>query len=387
MEVVKTSGKACGERKGNHPVSLIIGGDDSLDTVFGYIGGDTVTVGQLHGSSLDALTLRYPYPDAERATGHSMKIELIGNTLSGELRDRHIEDTVNDCNVDLARIKLTKVDNEEIATTTYQRLSLQYEAQLARSTAISISKNGNYVEATPLFENALALADKLYPPKSARLIPYLTSLANSYMRTGKYAEFNILYNSRVDALHDDAVKQIFNHHQILSLLQVAKAAMGREDYRTALYNAKQALLIDYKNKDAIAANMSALVRSGKHDEAITFLEDIEQKLENEPDRNDVREAIALVLFQKAKKEQKDGKTVDAERSLRRAIKLDPTTTHYIVVLARLVHKTGKYSEADTILKRGMDSFKDEPRRQELIEARDKLRQTEKILTKIRKVDS
>jgi tetratricopeptide (TPR) repeat protein len=262
-----------------------------------------------------------------------------------------------------------------------------YEAQLTRAAAISISRSGSHAESVHVFEKALALADKIYPPDSEKLLPYLTSLANSYMRTGRYLDFSALYNSRKDTLHGEAVRFIFTHHQIRSLLQVGRAAMGREEYQIALDNFRQALKIDYKNRDAIAATMSALVRSGQHAEAIEFLEETEQKLDTEPDRKGVREATALVAYQKARKEQKAGRTAEAERSLRKAIKLDPGTAYYLVVLARWVHKAGKYSEADAILKRGIDSFKDEAGRKELIEARDKLRQTEIILAKIRRADS
>lgn len=384
LEVVTTSGKACAGRKGNHTISLVIGSDDAQDSVFGYVGGETVTVGQLRGSTPGLLSLRYPYPDAERADGHTMQIEISGTTLKGELRDRHLEASVDDCNFDLARVKLLLNDNNETAHAVYQRLSKLYEAKLTRATAISISSTGAHAEATHVFEKALALADELYAPDSAQLLPYLTSLANSYIRSGNNSEFNTLYKARFTNIHSEAVKKMFNNQQIRSLLQVSKAALGRGDYQTALYNSRQALKIDYKNKDAIAATMSALVRSGQHDEAIAFLEATEQKLDSEPDRRDVREAIALVEYQKARKEQKAGRTVEAERSLRKAIKLDPGTPQYLIVLARWVHKSGKYSEADAILKRGLDSFKDEARRKELSEARDSMRQTERILAKIRR---
>jgi predicted Zn-dependent protease len=114
------------------------------------------------------------------------------------------------------------------------------------------------------------------------------------------------------------------------------------------------------------------------------LEETEQKLDNEPDRQDVREATALVAYRKAQNEQKEGRAVEAERFLRKAMKLDPGTAQYVVVLARWTHKADKYQEADMILKRGIESFKEGPQRQELIEARKKLQQTELILAKIRR---
>lgn len=387
LEVVTTSGKGCIDRKGSHKISLVIGCGDADESFLGYIGGDTVTVGQLRGPSLGALSLRYPYPDAERAEGNTIRVETRGMILEGELRDSHLDAASSGCNYDLARITMMRAEGDDGATGVYQRLSRLYEAQLARATAIAISRTGEHAGAVHVFEKALALADTLYPPDSMQLIPYLTSLANSYMRAGRYLDFITLYNSRITNLRDGAAQLIFGHHQIRSLLQVGRAAMGREEYQTALDNFRQALRIDYKNKEAIEATLSALVLSGRHDEAIEFLEETEQKLDAEPDRHDVRDAIALIVYRKALNEQKAGRTAEAERSLRKAIKLDPDSAQYLVVLARWLHKAGNYSEADTLLKRGIDSFRDEPRRQELTEAREKLRQMEKMLAKIRRAGS
>ena len=227
LEVVTTSGKACAGRKGSHTFSLVLGSDDTQDSVFGYAGGDTVTVGQLRGQSLGALNLRYPYPDAERAEGHTMRVEISGGTLRGELRDRHLGPAVDDCNFDLARVTLRQSGSGEAAQAAYQQLSKRYEAQLVRSTALSISRTGAHADAVHVFEQALALADKLYPPDSAQLVPYLTGLANSYMRAGRYLDFSNLYSARVNSLTDDAVRLIFSHHQIRSLLQVAAQKKGQ----------------------------------------------------------------------------------------------------------------------------------------------------------------
>lgn len=383
LEVVTTSGKACAGQKGKHQISLVINRDDS-DAVVGYIGGDTVTVGQVRGTYPGSLSLRYPYTDPERAEGHSLQFEINGAVLTGELKDRHLDAAVDDCNFDLARIRLQLSDDDEATHTIYRHLSRRFEAQMYRSTALSISRTGANADAVHVYELALGLADSIYAPDSPHLVLYLTGLANSYIKTGRYQNFIDLYSTRIDFIRDEAVRLIFNRHQVRSLVQVGRAAMGREEYPAALENFRKALLIDYKNKDTISATMSALVRSGQHDAAIAFLEETEQKLDNEPDRQDVREAIALVEYQKARKELKAGRAAEAERSLRRAIKLDPGTAHYVAVLARWMHRAGKYSEAQTVLKRGLESFKDGPQRQELTEAREKLQLTEMILARIRR---
>ena len=384
LDVVTTSGKACGGMRGRHPVSLVISIDYELNTFSGIFGGDSVAVGRLSGSSLEHLALRYPYSDPALAEGHTMKLSVTGAMLSGELRDKHIDAGADECNFDLARLTLRQSDQDEAAGTTYQKLSGQYEAQLARSTALSLLRSGAYAEAALNFEKALALADQAFPYNPPKLAPYLTGLANSYMRLGRFADFVNLHSERYPVIIDEAVRMIFNDYLMRSHLHLGRTAMGREEYSSALDHLKSAFAINHKNKDVIAAIMSVFVRSGQHDEAIAFLEQTEKMLENEPDRRDVRGAIALVEYQKARKEYKAGRFAAAEASLSKSIRLDPDTVQYPILLARWRHRTGSYSEAESILKKALDRFKDEASRSEIIAARDKLRITEKMLKKIRR---
>lgn len=384
LTVVTTSGKACDGVRGQHQIALVLSVDDEQKTFTGLIGGDNVAVGRLSGSSLEHLAIRYPYSDPAFAEGHSMKLSISGAMLSGELRDKHIDASVDDCNFDLARLALKQSQQYEEAILVFQKFSARFDAQLARSVAISLTRSGSHAEAALNFEKALNLADKAFPYNPPKLAPYLTGLANSYMRLGRFADFVNLYAERYPVIIDEAVKMVFNDHLVKSHLHLGRYAMGREEYPSALDHFKKALAINGKNKDVIAAIMSAYVRSGQHDEAIAFLEQTEKKLGSEPDRRDVRGAIALVQYQKARKQDKAGKFAEAEASLLKAISLDPETVQYPIVLARWRHKSGKYHEADSILKKALERFKDEQARSELNLAREKLRITEMILNKIRR---
>ena len=387
LDVVNASGKACDGMRGRHQISLLISNDAEQEQLIGYIGGDNVTVGQLSGTSHLSLKVRYPENDPARAEGHLLKVAISGDSLSGELKDRHLDSSVDDCNFDLARLVMNKSDDDESARLSYQKMSAQFEAQLAKSTAISLARKGVYTEALPFYEKALSFADKAFGAESPKLSTYLASLANSYMRLGRFVDFNRLFLERYDGIKDEAVRLIFNEYRIRSLLQIGRSALSREEYSQALEQFRQALLINSKNKDVIAAIMSALVRSGQHDEAISFLEQTEISLDNEPDRRDVRGAIALVHYQKAKRDEKSGRASEAEAAIRKSIQLDPDTVQYSIILARWRHKAGNYAEADSILKKAYERFKTEAARSEITAARDKLQQTEKILTKIRRADN
>lgn len=384
LDVVTTSGKACEGLRGRHQISLVISSDYEQNVFSGILGGDSVAVGRLSGSALQHLELRYPYPEPALAEGHTVKLSISGETLTGELHDKHINASENGCNFDLARLTLKESVLDDAAVTVFQALSTQYDAQLARSTALSFMRAGAYSEAVQNYENALMLADKAFPYNPPKLAPYLTGLANCYMRMGRFADFVNLYRERYPVILDEAVRTVFNGHLIKSHLHLGRTSMGREEYAAALDHFRKALEVNHNNKDAIAGVMSAYVRSGQHDEAITFLEQTEKKLGSEPDRRDVRGAIALVQYQKAKKEDKAGRYADAQVSLSKAIKLDPEAYQYPIVMARWRHKTGSYSEADYILKKALERFRDETARSEISAAREKLRITEMMLNKIRR---
>jgi tetratricopeptide (TPR) repeat protein len=387
LDVVNSSGKACDGMRGRHQISLLFNNDTEQGQLIGYFGGDNVTVGQLSGSSHSSLKVRYPENDPARAEGHTLKVALSGDSLTGELKDRHLDASVDDCNFDLAKLAMKRSYDDESARLSYQKMSALFDAQLTKSSAILLARKGSYSEALPQYEKALSFAEKAFGTESPRLNSYLASLANSYIRVGRFADFNRLYSERYSSIKDEAVRLIFNEYRIRSLLQIGRSALSREEYSQALEQFRQALLINSKNKDVIAAIMSALVRSGQHDEAITFLEQTEASLDNDPDRRDVRGAIALVHYKKAKRDEKSGRVAEAEVAIRKAIQLDPDTAQYSIILARWRHKSGNYAEADSILKKAHERFTSEAARSEIAAAREKLKLTEMILTKIRRAGS
>jgi tetratricopeptide (TPR) repeat protein len=133
--------------------------------------------------------------------------------------------------------------------------------------------------------------------------------------------------------------------------------------------------------------MSIHVRSGRYTEAVSFMEGAESALSNDADRKDIRTATAMVLFKKAQKDDKKGNGIEAEIALKRAMELDPGSVYYLIALARLRHKAGNLTDAETLLEQGLEKFTDIQSQNEIIAAREKIRQTEIILKKIRKVDS
>jgi thioredoxin-like negative regulator of GroEL len=94
--------------------------------------------------------------------------------------------------------------------------------------------------------------------------------------------------------------------------------------------------------------------------------------------------MAQVYYQKAAKAGKSGKDSEAEDDLKRAVALDPDSVICLIALARLRHKAGSFSEAESLLSAGLERSRDDDSRREISAARERLKQTEVILSKLRK---
>lgn len=384
MEILTTSGKGCEGLAKSHEVSLTLtekGGELS-----GYFIGGGITIGRFSGSDAARLEVRYPYHDELRATGHVVSLTRSDFTLVAELRDRHIEADVDDCNFDLARMELSRTVGGDGDAGLVQMAGL-FDAQMTRSQAITLAQSDGYDKALPYFEKALVLADTYLAKGSDQINSYIIGLATSYIWLERFDEFNRLFDSRIVQIQDSSVRSLFSGYRLRTLMANGRKALGREEYDAALTNFEQAYKLQPQNREAIVAVMSVHVRSGRYTEALAFLEGAAAALENELDRKDIRAAVAMVLYKKAQKDDKDGRVTEAEDALKRAMEYDPGSVHYLIARARLLHKGGSLADAETVLENGLEQFKDRPSQNEIITARDKMRQTEMFLKKIRKAGS
>lgn len=385
--IINSSGKACAEFKGEHAVDMVLRRDGGIPGVSGYFEGEGLATGRFSGKAGERLAVYYPYQEEIKASGHFISLVTDGNLLQAELNERHIEESAEECNFDLARLTLKRVGDEPAAEARFKRIATLFDAQLARSEALALVRKGQNDEALLLFEKALSLADSVANPDPKQLAPYITGLASAYVRFGRFKDFNRLYDERIDGLTDKEGRAFFDGHRVRALMVEGKAALGREEYDVALAKFLPAYRLHPQGRDTIAAVMATYVRAGKFESAITFLEEAMKGVDNEGERKEMQEAIALVLFQKSKKDEKSEKSAEAESSLKKALLLAPDNFHYLIALARLRHKLGNLDEAETILKQGLGRFKNEDIRREILAARDKMRQTDMILEKIRQAGS
>ncbi|BCS54248.1 lipopolysaccharide assembly protein LapB [Geobacter sp. SVR] len=387
MEIFAVSGNACGGLELAHNVSLFLRRDRDGSPVSGFFQGATITTGKFSGKDLSKLEVRYPYHDELRASGHSLSITPAGGELLVELRDRHLEPGDDDCNFDLARMRLTRTGKGESVESLLKPVSAMFEAQLLRSEAYDLAGQGRYEEALPLYEKALAMADASAGGDAGQMAAYVVGLAGTYVRLGRFAQFSRLYDERIGVVSDAGIRDMLAGQRVRSGLLAGKAALVAEDYKGALQSFRKAYSLQPHNVEAVAAVMTAQVRMGDHDGAIAFLENVLASAESDGERQGMRGALAHVYFLRAQKYDRNGAETAAEADLEKADALDPYSPQYLVARARLLHKRGSLEDAEKLLQQGLRRFPLESSQQEILAARDKMRATEAILEKLRKVGS
>jgi tetratricopeptide (TPR) repeat protein len=381
MEAVTAPSTTCEGILGKHPATLVIIEDSAQTGLNGYFESDGLAFGKLAGSDPAHLRVSYPGQDG---SGNMISLTRSGaTTLTGELNGTF---TVKNRTFDIGRLTLELVDDEKTASVTLQRLAKQFEAKDMLYQAFSLTQNGNYEGALPLFEKSLGLADAVFRQGSPQLNHFIMGLANCYSKLGRAKEFNTLYDHRITATSDEFLKTALTRLRVNALAHEGRMLLAQAEYDEALKILMQAYQLDPQNKDGIHSVMAVYVRSGRYNEAVAFLEKAAAKLEQAADRKELNDIIALIYFKKGLKDAKSDKDTDAEASLRKAVALDPQSTQYLEALARMRHKAGHFDEAEQLLSQGLEQITDESSRREIMVEQEKLRQTEMIIKKLQVSD-
>ena len=385
MDIKVVSGKGCAGTLGKHDVSLVMRSDSENVAVSGYFEGQGITIGRFSGRLGAPLEVQYPLSDESRAGGPSLAIIPVVSGFNAELKDQHLEETADDCNFDQATMTLRHAAGGKVAETRFTQLADAFESPLLRSRAFSLSRTGRHEEAVPLYEQALSLAERAVGADSDQLVPYITGLANAYVKTGALDQFDRLYEQRFSSIKNEGARAILSSYRIRFLLLSGKDSLLREEYGAAVEDFMNAYRLQPQNREAVAAVMMVHLRTEDYDKAIAFLEAVEKSAETEVMRQDVKNALAQVYALRARKRDRSGETALAESDLKRAAVLEPRAVSYVIDLARLRHKSVSLAEAEKVLKKGLVRFTQESDRQQIFAARDRLRQIESMLVKLRQV--
>lgn len=382
MQAIAFSGKGCQGQPVTMQVELLLRKDQGSDVISGYFEGQGISTGKFSGNNVLRLDVRYPYHDESKAAGHSISIAGDGDTLTAELRDRHLEPTDEDCSFDQARMTLVRSGHYDSAAR-FSAVAGLFDAQLTHSQAFHLASTGRYAAALPLYEKALSLVDLATTGDAIQAAPYITTLANAYIKLGRIDDFNKLFDQRIAQISDKAMRAIYSAHCVHFLLQAGRASLYKEEYPESLEFFQKAYRLAPQNPEAGSAVVMIYLRTGRHDSAISFLEEVLKTAESESSRKNVRIALANMYLQRAQKFDGEGKIAEASADLAKADSINPDSALYLIALARLRHKYGNLAVAEELLQQGFVRFQDEPSRQQLVAARDRMQQTEAILKKLR----
>lgn len=388
MKILTTSGSACGSVTAkSYRLNLIVNYQNSGE-ISGFFEGEGITLGKFSGHDPLALSVTYPYYDSERSTGHTLTLTENNNeSVSAILHDRHVAKDVDECNFDHAVMTLKKLSNEQVELKLTE-FSSRYDAQLARSEAIDLTRKGQLYEAVLRYEKGLKLIELVYPLGSSQRDSYTIALAGSYIKSGMVDEFNKLYDQLIISIKDEATRAVFNAYKIRILQATGRLALNKEDFDTALKSFQKAYILNPQDKNTIAGVMSSYMRKERYDEAVEFLENVKKTMQSNEERRDLASATGMVLYKKSLQLDKERKNKEAEQALKRAIDIDVDGyVFYMVALARLRHKNGTLSEAEKMLQQLETRYKDLTSKKLISIGREKMRQIDAILKKINSAGS
>lgn len=383
MQIIKTSGGACEKLENkSYPVTLIFNRLPN-GSINGYFLAEGITQGKVDGNYTSTLLVTYPYHDAARSSGHVISFFEKEGKLKAILHDRHIESDINECNFDHAEMTLAKAPIEE-PEKKLAYLGSRFEAHLTRSQAMELRRNGDLYGAVLSYEKAVSLSDKVYPVGNAMRDSFVAALAGSYMKADMTKEFSALYNQRFAKLSDEATKVIFNEYKLQSLRKSGRKALLNDDYDAALDFFSKANELKPQDAISIAGVMASFLKSERYEEAIKFLEKTEKNLENQGDRREIREAIALIMLKQSSVLERKGKSDAAMKLLERAELLDPASVSYPVAIARLRHKiSGNLVEAEAIIEKLNKKYTDDSSKKMFAAAILRMRLVDMMLKKIK----
>jgi tetratricopeptide (TPR) repeat protein len=383
MDVVRGSGKQCEKALGKHAISLVIEESGNSLDVNGYFEGKGITIGKFSGTNPARMTVIYPYYDEERAAGNLISLSRSNTLLAGELHDKHVDEALEVCSFDLATLSLQLVAEGEPARSRMQQAARLFNSELANSKAFDLIKKGEYENALPLFEKTLDLADTALEHDMYPLDSTISGLAGSYFRLGRFKDFNRIYDERFGTVTNEWVRSMLNSQRFVVQIHLGNEALKHGEYDKALNILLPAYKLNMQSLEIMESIIASYLQNERFDEAASFLEQAVPKLNREEDRRTVVGTIAMINFLKARKDEKHGREIEAEADLRKAVFLNPDHATFWVALARLRHKAGSFEEANALLQEGLLRFKDEPSRNEIFAALEKMRRIEIILKSVR----
>ncbi|WP_281874311.1 tetratricopeptide repeat protein [Geobacter hydrogenophilus] len=373
LEVKATSGGACTGKEVGKVMELELVLDQSATGVTGYFSGADIATGQFSGKDAGSLAVVYPFAEQELPEGHRLKLLLNGDSASGTLHERHLAATVDNCNYDLAQLKLTLAGDD--ANTAWKTVEARFNASLARSQGQALYRQKKYAEAIPLYEKALTLREEADGKTAEAVGWFLNGLVRAYGNAGRLEEARKMLDDGVKRFHGVEVGKALAETDkwLIDLPETTLAdryfSQGRDledkqSYAEAIPLYQKALEIAQRLRPHDVADIMAQLASchmelqqwGKAE--LYYRETVDLK-EKEYGPESIKLATSLnslaVLYYTT------GRYAEAEPLFTRALAIremvlgpeHPGTSTSLSNLAALYQATGRYADAEPLHKRAL----------------------------------
>ncbi len=223
MVVRKVSGKACKTEDIGKVRKMELVFDRGTDgTLNGYFTGEMMT-GRISGRDTVQLTVFYPFADKELAEGHTLSLHIVGSSVTGSLQEKHLADTVDNCNFDDAELNLSISPNDAVLF--LRKAEAGFSAVAVREQGMVLYRQKKYAEAIPLYEKALAMREEAEGKTAEAVSRYLNGLVRVYGNAGRFDDAQNLLTEGLKRFPDgDAHKAMAETRDWLNNLAEAKAA-------------------------------------------------------------------------------------------------------------------------------------------------------------------
>ncbi|GLI36871.1 tetratricopeptide repeat protein [Geobacter hydrogenophilus] len=348
LEVKAISGGACPGKEAGKAVELELVLDQGATGVTGYFSGTDIATGQFSGKDAGSLAVVYPFAEQELAEGHRLKLSLNGDSASGTLQERHLAATVDNCNYDLAELKLAISGDD--AAGAWKKADARFNAQLARSQGLSFYRQEKHVEAIPLFEKALGLREAVEGKGAEMVAYYLLPLAKATYRSGDHDKAISLLEGRLPdfSASGQRVEIVSTLAGFIHDKQARYVAYNK--YRKALTSMNAAMAgISLENNDAAVETLAKLAEfnsaMGNYDTAEQYYEQGERILSQGSTKD--RKTYAEYLARRAAHYERYRKFDDAERLYQQALTVssDDRKSEYAEALVELYVNRGDTASA------------------------------------------
>jgi len=294
LTIEAVSGGACGKTAlgSVRKIDLVIEPNADAKRLAGYFMGERIAPGKIVGEIDGELDVAYPYVEEEKAKGHRLRIHtLTGESLVAELREKHLHDTVANCNYDRAKIVAKRKGSvaegqqmQEQATTAYADGLEESQAKVRDPQAFDrIARNlraAQKAEAALDWNASARLRAEILPDQETlfgqdgkRVGAALHALAETYHQLGYYDKSVVMLQRalairerRLGPTHRDTATTLNN--LALSLRNIGRIKEAEDLYRRVLAADELTLGPIHEDVGADLGNLAELLHvTGRYGEA------------------------------------------------------------------------------------------------------------------------